>query len=144
MYDPLIWQPGGRQFVPGLAEKWEICRREDLHFHAPQDEIPRRHAVERPGRQGDVQRITDPALSRSKWAASVPTAPVADDYTVRIVLKEPFTPLLSNLSEHALAPASMAAVQKLGDKYAMNPVARGPFRAKEWAGRHHLCAGAEP
>ena len=107
MYDPLIWQPGGRQVrARARREVGDLAGQEDLHFHAPQGrEIPRRHAVERPGRQGDVQRITDPATKSLQVGRLGPydRTDVADDYTVRIVLKEPFTPLLSNLSEHALA-----------------------------------------
>ncbi len=136
MYDPLLWQPEGGKFVPGLAEKWEISPdgkaytfslRKDVKFH---DGTPfNAQAV-----KATYDRITDPATKSLQSGRLGPydRTEVVDEFTVRIHLKEPFTPLLSNLSEHALAPASIAAVQKLGDKYAMNPVATGPFRVKEW------------
>jgi peptide/nickel transport system substrate-binding protein len=148
IYDPLIWQPEGGKFAPGLAEKWELSPdgkqytftlRKDVKFH---DGTPfNAQAV-----KATYDRITDPATKSLQSGRLGPydRTEVVDDYTVRIVLKEPFTPLLSNLSEHALAPASIAAVQKLGDKYAMNPVSTGPFKVKEWPDSNTLVLERNP
>jgi peptide/nickel transport system substrate-binding protein len=142
IYDPLIWQPEGGKFAPGLAEKWDLSPdgktytfslRKDVKFH---DGTPFNATAVK----ATYDRINDPATKSLQSGRLGPydRTEVADEYTVKIVLKEPFTPLLSNLSEHALAPASSAAVQKLGSKYAMNPVATGPFKVKEWPDNNTL------
>jgi peptide/nickel transport system substrate-binding protein len=136
IYDPLVWQPEGGKFVPGLAEKWEISPdgkvytfmlRKDVKFH---DGTPLNAAAVK----ATYDRIIDPATKSLQVGRLGPydKTEIVDDYTVRIHLKEPYVSFLSNMSEHYLAPASMTAVKELGDKYAMNPVATGPFKVKGW------------
>jgi peptide/nickel transport system substrate-binding protein len=136
IYDPLIWQPEGGKFVPGLAEKWDISAdgkvytfnlRKDVKFH---DGTPFNAAAVK----ATYDRMVDPATKSLQVGRLGPydKTEVVDDYTVRITLEEPFVVFLSNLSEHYLAPASPTAVKELGDKFAMNPVATGPFKIKAW------------
>jgi peptide/nickel transport system substrate-binding protein len=136
IYDPLVWQPEGGKFVPGLAEKWEISSdgkvytftlRKDVKFH---DGTPFNAAAVK----ATYDRMTDPATKSLQVGRLGPydKTEVVDDYTVRVHLKEAFVPFLSNISEHYLAPASPTAVKELGDKFAMNPVATGPFKVKGW------------
>jgi peptide/nickel transport system substrate-binding protein len=136
IYDPLVWQPEGGVFVPGLAREWEISDdgteytfwlREDVTFH---DGTPfNAEAV-----KATFDRMVDPETRSLQVARLGPyeRADVIDEFTVRIVLSEPFNLFLSNLSEVALAPASPTAVATLGDEYSLNPVATGPFRVRGW------------
>jgi peptide/nickel transport system substrate-binding protein len=136
IYDPLVWQPEGGVFVPGLAESWEVSDdglsytfhlRQDVIFH---DGTPfNAEAV-----KATYDRMVDPeslSLQVSRLGPYDRTE-VVDDYTVQVFLTEPFVVFLSNVSEVALAPASPTAVAELGDDYAMNPVATGPFRVQGW------------
>jgi peptide/nickel transport system substrate-binding protein len=59
-------------------------------------------------------------------------AEVVDDHTVRILLKEPFAPLLDSLSQVYLGMASPAAVQKWGKDYQLHQVGTGPFLFAEY------------
>jgi peptide/nickel transport system substrate-binding protein len=136
IYDPLIWQPEGGVFVPGLAESWEVSDdgltytfklREDVTFH---DGTPlNAEAV-----KATYDRMVDPESKSLQVSRLGPydRTDVVDEYTVQVVLKEPFVVFLSNVSEVALAPASPTAVAELGDDYMMRPVATGPFRVRDW------------
>lgn len=136
IYDPLVWQPDGGVFVPGLATRWEISDdgleytfwlRDDVVFH---DGTPfNAEAV-----KATFDRMVDPATRSLQVGRLGPyeRSEVLDEFTVRVVLSEPFNVFMSNLSEVALAPASPTAVERLGDDYALNPVATGPFRVQGW------------
>ncbi|MFO7941515.1 MAG: ABC transporter substrate-binding protein [Bacillota bacterium] len=137
IYDPLVWQPEPGEFVPGLAEEWEISEdgkeftfylRDDVVFH---DGTPfNAEAV-----KFTFDRIVDPD-SRSLQVPRIgpyEKTEVIDEYTVKVFFTDPFPPFLSNLSEVALAPCSPTAVgEKERDEYAHYPVAAGPFKVKDW------------
>ncbi|SKA10305.1 ABC transporter substrate-binding protein [Selenihalanaerobacter shriftii] len=55
-----------------------------------------------------------------------------DEYTLKITLKEPFTPFLSVLAMPNAAVVSKKAIEKYGVDYGNNPVGTGPFKFKEW------------
>jgi peptide/nickel transport system substrate-binding protein len=136
IYDPLVWQPEGGVFVPGLAEAWEVSEdgltytfnlRQDVIFH---DGTPfNAEAV-----KATYDRMVDPESKSLQVSRLGPydRTDVLDEYTVQVVLTEPFVVFLSNVSEVALAPASPTAVAELGEDYMMRPVATGPFRVQDW------------
>ena len=136
IYDPLVWQPEGGVFVPGLATRWETSPdgleytfwlRDDVVFH--DGEKFDAEAV-----KATFERMVDPATRSLQVARLGPyeRSEVIDEYTIKVVLSEPFNVFMSNLSEVALAPASPTAPARLGDDYANNPVATGPFRVQGW------------
>ena len=52
-----------------------------------------------------------------------------DDSTVKITLKEPYTPFLANLAMSLAAPmVSPTAAKKSGDKMMESPVGTGPYQ----------------
>lgn len=56
-----------------------------------------------------------------------------DDYTIKITLKQPYTPFLANLAMALAAPiVSPTAVQKYGSKFIENPVGTGAFKFVSW------------
>ena len=136
IYDPLVWQPEGGVFYPGLAESWEVSEdgleytfylRNDVTFH---DGTPfNAEAV-----KYTLDRIADPASKSLQLPRLGPydRSEVIDEFTVRVVLTESFPVFLSNASEVALAPASPTAIEAMGDDYALNPVATGAFKVREW------------
>ncbi|MCL6450967.1 MAG: hypothetical protein K6T75_06720 [Acetobacteraceae bacterium] len=58
-------------------------------------------------------------------------AEVIDPYTVKIVTKQPFSPLLASLCIPSAAIQSPAAIEKWGKEYAQHPVGSGPYMLKE-------------
>lgn len=149
VYDPLVWETKQGTFVPGLAESWEISPdgrtytfqlRKDVVFH---DGTPFNAAAVK----ANIERIVAPEIKSQK--AVLMLGPydhieVVDDYTVRLVLHEPFAPLLSALSQVYLAMASPAALQQWGVDYQMHQVGTGPFQFKEYVPGDHLTLLANP
>jgi peptide/nickel transport system substrate-binding protein len=133
VYDTLVYQdPKTGEFVPGLARQWEVSEdgrvytfylRRGVKFH---DGTPFNAEAVR----FNLERITNPDLASQKarfMLGPYERTEVVDEYTVRIVLKEPFAPLLDSLSQVYLAMASPTAVQKWGNEYQLHQVGTGPF-----------------
>lgn len=68
---------------------------------------------------------------RAGELASVKEVQVVDNLTVKVILKEPFAPLLAILSDRSGMMVSPAAVQKLGPDFGNSPVGTGPFKFVE-------------
>jgi peptide/nickel transport system substrate-binding protein len=69
--------------------------------------------------------------SRTAELASVESVDVADQYTVRLNLSEPFAPLTSVLADRSGMVMSPAQLDKLGADFADDPVCVGPFEFVE-------------
>jgi peptide/nickel transport system substrate-binding protein len=63
--------------------------------------------------------------------AAVEKVEVADAATVRLQLKNPFSPLIAQLADRAGMILSPKAVQEAGDRFGLKPVCAGPFRFVE-------------
>ena len=149
VYDTLIWQDLDGEFTPGLAESWEVSDdgltytfhlRKGVKFH---DGNPfNAQAV-----KFNLDRIVDPQTKSQKavfMLGPYDHAEVADDYTVKVHLREPFAPLLDSLSQVYLGMASPAAVDKWGLDYQMHQVGTGPFMFKEYIPNDHLTLVRNP
>ncbi|MFQ5813893.1 MAG: ABC transporter substrate-binding protein [Anaerolineae bacterium] len=149
VYDTLVWQDLDGEFVPGLAESWEVSDdglvytfhlRQDVKFH---DGTPfNAQAV-----KFNLDRIVDPQTKSQKavfMLGPYDRAEVVDDYIIKVYLKEPFAPLLDSLSQVYLGMASPAAVEKWGLDYQMHQVGTGPFTFKEYIPRDHLTLTRNP
>ncbi len=149
VYDTLVWQDLNGEFVPGLAESWEISDdgliytfhlRKDVKFH---DGTPfNAQAV-----KFNLDRIVDPQTKSQKavfMLGPYDHTEVVDDYTVEIHLKEPFAPLLDSLSQVYLGMASPAAIERWGPDYQMHQVGTGPFKFKEYVPKDHLTLVRNP
>ncbi|WP_103107439.1 ABC transporter substrate-binding protein [Brevibacillus reuszeri] len=81
-------------------------------------------------------RIFDPktkATSVLSTLGAVKRVKAPDDQTLILELKEPFAPLLINLSIPGwLQPLSMKAIEKSGTDYGRNPVGVGPWKFESW------------
>ena len=63
--------------------------------------------------------------------AAVDKVEVADAATVRLLLKNPFSPLIAQLADRAGMILSPKATQEAGDKFGLKPVCAGPFKFVE-------------
>jgi len=133
LFDPLVWEAKGGEFIPGLAEKWEVNAtadrytfylRKDVKFH---DGTPfNADAV-----KFTFDRIVDPELkSQMAFSALGPyeSTTVANPSTVVVKFKRPFAPFLSSVAGSVLAPVSPDAVRKYGKDFGTQPVGTGPFK----------------
>lgn len=138
IFDPLIWSVAPGEFIPGLAESWEVSEdalvytfnlRQDVTFH---DGSP----FNAESVKFTFDRIVDPE-TRSLQAGNLgpyDRTEVIDEYTVAVYFTEPFAPFLTNISSTSLSPASPTAVERLGEDYALSPVGTGPFMFDQWEG----------
>ena len=137
VFDTLINKTVDGHYLPGLSERYEVSSdectytfylRRDVTFH---DGTPfNAQAV-----KFSLDRAHDPA-NNSQLAGSLlgsyHQSHVIDDYTVTIILDEPYALLLDALSQGWLAPISPTAVAKLGKEFARHPVGTGPFVFDRW------------
>jgi peptide/nickel transport system substrate-binding protein len=63
--------------------------------------------------------------------AAVDKVEVADAATVRLLLKNPFSPLIAQLADRAGMIMSPKAMQEAGDRFGLKPVCAGPFKFVE-------------
>jgi peptide/nickel transport system substrate-binding protein len=63
--------------------------------------------------------------------AAVDKVEVVDSSTVRLLLKNPFSPLLAQLTDRAGMILSPKAIKESGDKFGLRPVCAGPFKFVE-------------
>lgn len=143
VYDTLVFRTESGDFVPMLAESWEISEnglqyqfhlRQGIHFHDGT-------AFDATAVKRTLDRIADPE-NGSRRAASLlgPYADsrVIDEHTVVVELTEPFAPLLDSFSQVYLAPASPAALDEWGSEYQFHQVGTGPFMLEEYVPKDHV------
>jgi peptide/nickel transport system substrate-binding protein len=68
---------------------------------------------------------------RKPELAAVDNVEVVDPLTVKLNLKQPFSPLLSQLTDRAGMMVSPRAAEATGDKFALKPVCAGPYKFVE-------------
>ncbi|RMF49822.1 MAG: hypothetical protein D6749_12230 [Chloroflexota bacterium] len=139
VYDTLVYRdPITKAFVPGLAERWEISPdgliytfylRRGVRFH--DGEPFNALAV-----AANLDRITAPETRSQKaifMLGSFERYIVRDEYTIELVLKAPFAPLLDSLSQVYLGIASPKALREYGtDLYQLHQVGTGPYQMVEF------------
>jgi len=144
VYDTLVYlDPETNEFVPGLAERWEISGdglaytfhlKKGVTFH---DGTPfNAEAV-----KFNFDRITSTDLKSQKalfMLGPYDRTEVVDESTVRILLTQPYAPLLDSLSQVYLGMASPTAVQKWAANYQLHQVGSGPFVMAEYVPGDHL------
>nr|MBN1229302.1 hypothetical protein [Anaerolineae bacterium] len=139
VYDSLIYRDSTTlEFVPGLAESWEISPdgltytfwlRQDVVFH---DGTPFNADAVRI----NVERVLSPEANSLKAAGllgTVQRVEVVDDYTVQLILSAPYAPLLDGLSQPYLGMASPTALAQWDTAtYQFHQVGTGPYRFVEY------------
>src|SRR5262247_2471848 len=68
---------------------------------------------------------------RKPELAAVDRVEVIDPSSVRLVLKNPFSPLLAQLADRAGMIMSPKATEEAGDKFGLKPICAGPFKFVE-------------
>ncbi|MCY6355446.1 ABC transporter substrate-binding protein [Clostridium sp. ZS2-4] len=115
--------PDGKEYTFKLRQGVKFHDETDFNAEAVKFSIDRQLPPKR----------TDDMPYASFTFGPVDKVKVVDTYTVKILLKEPYTPFLANLAMCLAAPiVSPTAVEKYGDKFIENPVGTGPFKFVKW------------
>ncbi len=77
------------------------------------------------------RHLTMPGSFRKAEIASVDKVDVVDPATVKLLLKNPFSPLIAQLADRAGMIVSPKAAKESGDKFGLKPVCAGPFKFVE-------------
>lgn len=125
------------EIVPDLAENFKVVDPTTLEFKL------RRNVKFHDGNEmtADDVKFTLERLMDEKFAspnraklASIEAVNIIDPYTVSIVTKTPFAPLLAYLTNTRTGTqiVSRKAVEALGADFAAKPVGTGAYKIKEW------------
>jgi peptide/nickel transport system substrate-binding protein len=120
--------------VPQLALSYEtsadgkamtIKLRPGVKFHdgEPLDAEAAKFSIER--------HINMPGSFRKSELASVDHVEVVDPLTIKLVLKNPYAPLIAQLTDRSGMMVSPKAVKEQGDKFGLHPVCAGPYKFVE-------------
>ena len=77
------------------------------------------------------RHLTLPTSFRKPELAALDHVDVVDPLTVRLVLKMPFSPLITQLTDRAGMMVSPKAAKEAGEKFSLHPVCAGPFKFVE-------------
>src|ERR1700758_3766187 len=77
------------------------------------------------------RHLTMPTSFRKPELAALDHVEVVDPLTIKLVLKTPFSPLISQLTDRAGMMVSPKAVKEEGDKFGLHPVCAGPYKLVE-------------
>src|SRR6201992_910002 len=102
-----------------------IKLRPGVKFHdgEPLDAEAAKFSIER--------HMTLPTSFRKSELSSVDHVEVVDPLTIKLVLKQPYAPLIAQLTDRAGMMVSPKAAKEEGDKFGMHPVCAGPYKFVE-------------
>jgi peptide/nickel transport system substrate-binding protein len=102
-----------------------IKLRPDVKFHdgEPLDAEAAKFSLER--------HLTFPGSFRKPELAALDHVEVVDPLTIKLVLKAPFSPLISQLADRAGMMVAPKAAKEAGDKFGLHPVCAGPYKFVE-------------
>ena len=133
MFDSLVGRDAENRIVPQLAESWRFVDDVTLQLKL------RKGVVFHDGEPFNAEavrftflRVLDPEQKSPNRAnvAEITRIDVVDDYTVNLITRQPYAPLVNRLIDFAIVPPKY--VQEKGNQgIALKPVGTGPYRFVE-------------
>ncbi|MGL4981112.1 MAG: glutathione ABC transporter substrate-binding protein [Fusobacteriaceae bacterium] len=132
LYSRLVESDGDMKIQPGVAESWtnlddrttQFKLRKEVKFH-----------------NGDILKAEDVKFSFERMQNSprisfvlppIEKIEIVDDYTINIITKTPFGPLLAHLSHPALGIVSKKVLTENEEQFKNHPIGTGPYKFSEW------------
>ncbi|GHI00661.1 glutathione ABC transporter substrate-binding protein [Neobacillus kokaensis] len=90
--------------------------------------------------KANIDRLANPDnnLKRHSLFALVKETEAVDEFTVKVVLSEPFGAMINNFAHPAAMMLSPKALETYGKEVSQHPVGTGPFKFAEWDHSDHL------
>ena len=124
----------GTGLMPGLAKSWTNSDDGLIYTFTLRDGL--KFSDGKPLTGEDVKfsltKVMDPAAAYGFAFAPVASVEAPDDLTVKITLKQPYTPILSALSLFSAAVVEKAAYEASPEKFGANPICAGPFKVESY------------
>ncbi|MDE3111708.1 MAG: hypothetical protein KGN00_09755 [Chloroflexota bacterium] len=136
IYDPLVDMDQKLDIQPRLAKSWDVqdggktivfTLQPNVKFHDGT-------ACDAAAVKFNLERMLDPKTGSPQRTNidAITSVDAVGATTVRLSLKEPFTPLLGSLTEGPGFVSSPAAIKAGGKDYGLKPVGTGAFTFVEW------------
>ena len=118
---------------PYIAKSWEVSEdgliytfklRDDVKFHDGKQLTAKDVAY-------SLKKSQESAFNGA-FLAPVERFDVIDDYTISLVLKTPYAPLLNVLCEPLIGIVSEETYEASGDTFNVKPISCGPYKVIEW------------
>lgn len=132
IYSRLVESDGDMNIVPGLAESWEQLDDGTMQFHLRKG-VKFHNGYDFTAE--DVKFSFERMMNSPRIAFVLPPIEridIVDDYTVNLVTKSPFGPLLAHLSHPALGMVSKKLLTENPDSLKENPIGTGSYKFKSW------------
>ncbi|MEJ8554716.1 ABC transporter substrate-binding protein [Tepidibacter sp. Z1-5] len=147
IYDTLVkYEKNGDEIVPSLAESWKTSEdglrwvfklRKNVKFHDGTDFNA--HAAvfnfER-WKNGDnpyhIGSFSYWSYNFGQFPGLIKSVTALSDYSLEIVLNEPYSPFLSTLTMPAFGIASPDSIMKYNENFKEHPIGTGPFEFEYW------------
>lgn len=148
IYSGLVTRDERNNVVPDLAAEWLVSDDKLTWTFKlnPAAKFSDGSPVTADAVKFSFDRIQDPA-NKSNYLnllSPIDRTEVVDPGTVRVVTKQPFAPLLANLSDPGPKILQPAAVKQWGKDYGQHPVGSGAYMLKEWVVGDHVTLVANP
>lgn len=136
IYNNLVKMDQNMEIQKDLAESWENPDAKTWVFHLRKG-VKFHNGEEFTARdvKFTLDRILDPKIASpgKRLVSELAKVEVVDPYTVRLTTKQPFAPLLTNLTRYEMAMLNQKAVTEAGPDFGKHPIGTGPFMFQE----HH-------
>ncbi len=136
IFDPLVDMDEKLDIKPRLAKSWDVQNGgKTIVFNLqPSVKFHDGTACDAAAVKFNLERMLDPKTGSPQRTNidAITAVEAVDATTVRLTLKQAFTPLLGSLTEGPGFMSSPAAVQKAGKDYGLHPVGTGAFTFAEW------------
>ena len=158
LVDVEVGTDGNSKIVPSLAESWDISDdgleytfhlRQGVKFHNGNDftaedvayTFHRMLTVEGGVNTEFIDQIKGADELLAGETDTLEGVEVADDYTIKVTLKEPFAGFLASISSPGVSIYDSEATEAAGDQFGMDPavtVGTGPFEFASWSFNNQL------
>ncbi|HSR10341.1 MAG TPA: ABC transporter substrate-binding protein, partial [Thermodesulfobacteriota bacterium] len=145
LYDNLVYRDQNTlKIVPHLAESWKVVDDTTWEFKLRKGvKFDNGEPFTAESVKFTIERGLDPKCPQRPTVSWIKEVKILDDYTVRLLTKEPYPVALERLANYQMLPPKWVK-EKGVDYIADHANGTGPYRLKEWKRGVHMILEAKP